>query len=409
MEVVENIRSVVSSLLWYDLSRVSSKVLETGPVQPMTGHLSYQIKVSEPIIYESRFSVEPKEKDNSRPPSDDDVVETLVIGLAMEFEGSSSNRGSGQSRSYIDRNTLSGHERLFHDYFSDHPTGIEAYSPYFQQRRNAAGKLGLSSLQKITASILMLAYGVSTDLMDEYIRIRETTALESLKKFVKCVISVFSEEYLRLPTAEDLAKLLAIGQARGFPGMLGSIDCMHWKWKNCPSAWKDLAMGRAPAVNYTVNGHNYTMVYYLADGIYPTWATFVKTILAPPTRKLKHFVKCQESARKDVEHAFRVLQARFAIVRAPARFLKTDTLDDIMMACIILHNMIVEDERESYQQVDISAYDQINESPPLAETSNETPEVMNFINRHHQIRDREVHSQLQSDLIDHLWNIHSEE
>ncbi|XP_038687537.1 uncharacterized protein LOC119986918 [Tripterygium wilfordii] len=278
--------------------------------------------------------------------------------------------------------------------------------------------------------------------MDEYIRIGETTTLASLKKFVKCVISVFGEKYSRSPTTEDLVRPFAIGQARGFPRMLGSIDCMHWKWKNCPSAWRgmysrhvheptsiledvasydlwiwhaffgmlgsyndinvlerstvfqDLAMRCAPAINYTVNGHNYTIGYYLADGIYPTWATFMKTIPAPPTCKLKHFVKCHESARKDVERAFGVLQARFAIMRAPTRFLKTDTLDDIMMACIILHNMIVEDERESYQQVDISVYDQINESLPLTETSNEKPEVMNFINRHHQIIDREVHSQL---------------
>ncbi|KAK9221088.1 hypothetical protein WN944_009513 [Citrus x changshan-huyou] len=156
-------------------------------------------------------------------------------------------------------------------------------------------------------------------------------------------------------SGDSIDELLAEGKQRGFPGMLGSLDCMHWKWKNCPVAWKgmyvghaqeltiileamasydlwiwhmffglpgshndinvldrsplfkDLAEGRVPSVNYSINGHNYTM-------------------------------------GKDVERAFRVLQAPFAIVRGPARFWDRDTLDDIMKACVIMHNMIVEDE-----------------------------------------------------------------
>ena len=69
-------------------------------------------------------------------------------------------------------------------------------------------------------------------------RIGETTALESLKKFVTAVIDIFFEEYLRKPNNEDIARLLAHGKHQGFSSMLGSIDCMHWKWKNCPTAWK---------------------------------------------------------------------------------------------------------------------------------------------------------------------------
>jgi hypothetical protein len=76
----------------------------------------------------------------------------------------------------------------------------------------------------------------------------------------------------------------------------------------------NLAEGRAPPVN----GHDYTMGYYLADGIYPPWATFVKTIHASLGNKKKNFAAAQESARKDVERAFGVLQARFAIVRGLA-------------------------------------------------------------------------------------------
>ncbi|XP_047320429.1 uncharacterized protein LOC124924432 [Impatiens glandulifera] len=208
-------------------------------------------------------------------------------------------------------------------------------------------------------------------------------------------------EYLRKPNSDDIVKLLQVGEARGFPRMLGSIDCMHWRCKNCPTTWKgmftghcheptlilkvvvsynlwiwhaffglpgshndinvlershvfsEITRGKGPSVNYSINGHDYNLGYYLADGIYPPWATFVKAITLPMNRKTKYFTTAQESFRKDVERAFGVLQARFAIVRGPARFYDCATLKKIMLACIIMHNMIVEDERELHPQPDI--------------------------------------------------------
>jgi hypothetical protein len=106
-------------------------------------------------------------------------------------------------------------------------SALEAHDPYFIQKRNAARTLGLSSLQKMTAALRILAYGVAADSTDEYVRIGESTAIESLKKFVKAVVNIFSEEYLRSPNSNDIARLLAVNEKRGFPGMLGSIDCMH--------------------------------------------------------------------------------------------------------------------------------------------------------------------------------------
>ena len=73
----------------------------------------------------------------------------------------------------------------------------------------------------------MLAYGLSGDFMDEYVWIRETTAFQSLKKFVTVVVDAFSEEYLRNLNNKGIARLLVHGERRGFLGMLGSIDCMH--------------------------------------------------------------------------------------------------------------------------------------------------------------------------------------
>ena len=104
---------------------------------------------------------------------------------------------------------------------------IEQHDEYFVQKRNVASILGLSSLQKITTTFRMLAYGVAADAMDDYVRIGESTAIKSLRRFVSAVVEVFGDEYLISPNEDDTARLLAIGERRGFPGMLRSIDCVH--------------------------------------------------------------------------------------------------------------------------------------------------------------------------------------
>ena len=75
----------------------------------------------------------------------------------------------------------------------------------------------------------MLAYGSPADSTDEYIKIGESTTLVCLKRFCRAMVEVFGDHYLRAPDVNDVARLLHINERRGFPGMLGSLDCMHWK------------------------------------------------------------------------------------------------------------------------------------------------------------------------------------
>lgn len=262
----------------------------------------------------------------------------------------------------MDRSHLKGHQGLLRDYFIDGPKcfaphlfrrrfrmnrslflriveAVTKQDPYFVQKPDAVGRLGLSAPQKCTAAIRMLAYGTPADLQDEYLRLAKSTALESLTRFCRAVHHCFSEEYRRQPTQADIDRILEINTKRGFPGCIGSLDCMHWRWKNCPTAWAGqfkgkeegptiileavegpdlwiwhsffglpgtlndinvlnksplfnrLASGTAPVCNYTIDGHDFTMGYYLADGIYPKWATLVQTISYPQDQKKKVHVE----------------------------------------------------------------------------------------------------------------------
>jgi hypothetical protein len=127
----------------------------------------------------------------------------------------------------------------------------------------------------------------------------------------------------------------------GMPGSNNDINFLQ-----CSPIFSKLVEGQAPPVDFVISGRYYNKGYYLADGIYPKWATFMKTISSPVLPKEVEFVKAQEGCRKDVEHAFDVLQQRFAVVRFPAMSWSKDQMWEVMNYCMCLHNMIIENERK---------------------------------------------------------------
>jgi hypothetical protein len=198
---------------------------------------------------------------------DDDEEEEMALtvlidslGMVNEIQERRTHGGSRLGkRANIDREREVGHERIMKDYFGENPVypphifrrrfrmqrclflrimhEVCAYDSYFVQKRNAASVLGLSSVQKCTAALRLLAYGTSGNAVDEYCRLSESTAMEAMRRFVLAIRTCFESRYLKQPTREDIVRQMDINEKRGFPGMFASIDCMHWSWKNCPVAW----------------------------------------------------------------------------------------------------------------------------------------------------------------------------
>lgn len=71
---------------------------------------------------------------------------------------------------------------------------------------------------------------------------------------------------------------------------------------------------------------------------------------------------------------------------------------EVMTACVIMHNMIFEDERDD------SIFDkEWDFRGDLVEPQHGPTSFDQFLHTHHAIRDRVAHNQLQNDLVEHMW------
>eukprot|EP00170_Pyropia_yezoensis_P000896 contig_4087_g898 len=115
---------------------------------------------------------------------------------------------------------------------------------WWAQRPNATGLPQAHPLQKLVAAFRVIAYGETADRVDEYVRLSKSTVHEAVRRLVAFILHKYQAVYLRAPTIEDLNRILARNAERGLPGCIGSLDCSHWAWTNCPSAHAGMYKGR---------------------------------------------------------------------------------------------------------------------------------------------------------------------
>jgi hypothetical protein len=52
--------------------------------------------------------------------------------------------------------------------------------------------------------------------------------------------------------------------------------------------------------------------------------------------------------KDNINKCFKVLQAHFAIIQNPCRLWQMDTIYEVMVAYVIIHSMIIEDEKDNH-------------------------------------------------------------
>jgi len=269
--------------------------------------------------------------------------------------------------------------------------------PFYTTTTTIVGEPTSSLEARLLLPLKTLAYGVAPHCFTDYFQMSETFARQCCKKFEEVILEIYQEEYLRVPTQEDLQSISKLHkEVHGIEGMFGSLDCMHTFWKNCPYGWQGQYKGKEDhpsvvleaisdyhlwfwhasygycgtindrtilslspfmdslvdgtfieaekgVVPYKINSEEFTKMFILVDGIHPRCSRFVKSMKYPGTPLEKCFVQWQEACRKDIERAFGVLQSKFQCMARP--FLHHDlvSMSKRVGCCMILHNMCVSD------------------------------------------------------------------
>ena len=244
---------------------------------------------------------------------------------------------------------------------------------------------------------------------------RHTNLTEEVHRsfFLKWIhhMASISDEYIYMPR-DDATYKQVVGEYtdRGFPGCVGSVDCVHIGWDRCATKSTNVYTGKElfPSIanevictsrkfiqsvtvghpgtrndkhivrtddsvlellygNGWLNSKNWQCcgpegqtrtfrgVYLICDGGYHRWPC----LISPYKNKVRGSPTMQwsanlESVRKDIECVFGILKARFKFLKHFNSMHKQRDIDAAFMTCCMLHNMML--RVDGYLDENLSPY-----------------------------------------------------
>ncbi|GJT99979.1 ALP1-like protein [Tanacetum coccineum] len=138
------------------------------------------------------------------------------------------------TRTPIFRDREDAERRLRADYFDDHLIDC------MHRNGKLVSSVMASSIRRGDKKYPYYNLGTTTPTRLMIFANDEHTARDAFSFSLICAsIEFVYQTSLRKPTSEDVVKIQQKhNNVHGFSGMLESIDCMHWEWKNCPVSWQ---------------------------------------------------------------------------------------------------------------------------------------------------------------------------
>ena len=286
--------------------------------------------------------------------------------------------------------------------------GFERYRLFCQATRDcsrtkgidAAGRAAVPLELKVLGALCMVCKGCAFDAIAELSGMSEQTMQRFFHTFWEQFVSHFKDLWIKYPkTATEAERSMQMYKELGFPGAVGSVDCTHVWWGNCPAGLSNLYTGKekVPTIAYEVTvdhvgkclyvsqGHpgsrsDKTIVktdeflqairkkeilwndvtfelyrsdgstflvrgaYLISDNGYAKWRMLQAPIKSSSSLDEMKWSTRLENVRKDVECYFGRLKIRFRILRSRVMFHKQSRVDNVFFAACIMHNMLIEDD-----------------------------------------------------------------
>lgn len=244
----------------------------------------------------------------------------------------------------------------------------------------------------VLGSLRILTRNVTLDDLKEATFISKETHRLFFVNFMKWYSTSVFPHVVKMPTLEEIRNNGAEYESAGFPGCLGSVDCVHMRCRNLAHNLKQTSTGKAKfpsRVFECVTNHRGQILactrgfygsvsdksivkfdgamvavrkgcyakneyaiysrdgellmvkgaYFICDNGYHKWPTMME-----PTKDSNgdqdNFIwsEMNESLRKDVECLFGQMKQEFGILKYGSRFQSLDLIDDIFQTCCAIHN-----------------------------------------------------------------------